>query len=73
MKKRIISLLLVLTFILPMIPTFGITASATSDIVSTESEAVLTVEEVWGNPGKTVDLNLILTEKPRIIGATITI
>ena len=73
MKKRIISLLLVLTFILPMIPTFGITASATSNVVSTESEAVITVEEIWGNPGKTVNLDLILAENPGILGATITI
>ena len=73
MKKRILSLLLVLTFILPMIPTFGITASATSNVVSTESEAVISVEEIWGNPGKTVDLDLILAENPGILGATITI
>lgn len=73
MKKRIISLLLVLTFILPMIPTLGITASATSNVVPPQSEAVITVEEAWGNPGKTVDLDLILTENPGILGATITI
>lgn len=73
MKKRIISLLLVLTFMLSMVPSFGITVSATSDVTSIESEAVITVEEIWGNPGKTVDLDLILTENPGILGATITI
>ena len=56
-----------------MIPTLGITASATSNVVSTESEAVISVEEKWGNPGKTVDLDLILAENPGILGATITI
>lgn len=73
MKKRIISLLLVLTFVLSMIPTFGITALATSDAAPSESEAVITVEETWGNPGKTVDLNVVLTDNPGILGATITI
>lgn len=74
MKKRIISLLLALTFMLSIVPSFGITASATSsDVTSIESEAVITVEEIWGNPGKTVDLDLILTGNPGILGATITI
>ena len=73
MKKRIISLLLVLTFMLSIVPSFGITASATSGVVSAESEAVIMVEEIWGNPGKTVDLNLVILENPGILGATITV
>lgn len=74
MKKRIISLLLALTFMLSIVPSFGITASATSsNVASIESEAMITVEEIWGNPGKTVDLDLILTGNPGILGATITI
>ena len=73
MKKRIISLLLALTFMLSIVPSFGITASATSNVASIGSAAVITVEEIWGNPGKTVDLDLILTNNPSILGATITI
>lgn len=73
MKKRIISLLLVLTFMLSLIPSFSITASAASGGVSTGSEAVITVEEIWGNPGKTVVLNMVISKNPGILGATITV
>ncbi len=73
MRKRIVSLLLVLTFILSMIPSFEITALAAPYAVSAESEAVVTVDESWGNPGKTVDLNFVITSNPGILGATITV
>ena len=73
MKKRIVSLLLVLAFMLSVVPSFGITASATSEAASIESEAMISVEEAWGNPGKTVDVDLIITDNPGILGATITI
>lgn len=62
-----------LTFMLSLIPSFSITASAASDGVSTGSEAVITVEEIWGNPGKTVDLDMVISKNPGILGATITV
>ena len=58
---------------LSVVPSFGITASATSEADSIESEAMISVEEAWGNPGKTVDVDLIITDNPGILGATITI
>ena len=62
-----------LTFMLSLIPSFSITASAASGGVSAGSEAVITVEEIWGNPGKTVDLDMVISKNPGILGATITV
>ena len=73
MKKRIISLLLVIAFMISVVPGFGIAVSAGNSKGPGESATVLTVDSTWGNPGKTVDLDLILTENPGILGATITI
>ncbi len=67
MKKRVISLLLAVVLIISMLP--GTIVSATT----TESTAVLTVEEPWSNPGGTVDVNLVITENPGVLGATLVV
>ncbi|MBE6583078.1 MAG: hypothetical protein E7648_07435, partial [Ruminococcaceae bacterium] len=67
MKKRIISLLLAVVLIISMLP--GTIVSA----ATTESTAVLTVEEPWSNPGGTVDVNLVITENPGVLGATLVV
>ena len=67
MKKRIISLLLAVVLIVSMLP--GTIVSA----ATTESTAVLTVEEPWANPGGTVDVNIVITENPGVLGATLVV
>ena len=67
MKKRIISMLLAVVLIVSMIP--GTIVSATA----TESTATLTVEDPWANPGGTVDVNLVITENPGVLGATLVV
>ena len=67
MKKRIISLLLAVVLIVSMLP--GTIVSATT----TESTAVLTVEEPWANPGGTVDVNILIAENPGVLGATLVV
>ncbi len=62
--KKIISLLLTVILIVSMIP-------ATVRAAGVESTAVLTVEEVSAAPGGTVDINLVITENPGILGATL--
>ena len=73
MKKKIISLLLVLVFMLSAVSPLSIAVSAASDEASAESVAAVMVEETWGNPGKTVDLDIVISENPGILGATITV
>ncbi len=67
MKKKILSMLLVMTMMVSFIPANIITA------VSAESMAVLTVETPWANPGDTVDVHFTISENPGILGATITV
>lgn len=73
MKKKIISLLLVLVFMLSAVSPLSIAVSAASDEASAESVAAVMVEETWGNPRKTVDLDIVISENPGILGATITV
>ena len=73
MKKRIVSLVLVAAMMFSMISAMGIPAFAASTEPAAESTAVLAVEGTWGNPGETVDVNLVLTENPGILGATFTV
>ncbi len=67
MKKRIVSLLLAVVLIVSMLP--GTIVSA----ATTESTAMLTVEEPWSNPGGTVDVNLVIAENPGVLGATLVV
>jgi len=67
MKKRIVSLLLAVVLIVSMLPGTIVSAS------TTESTAMLTVEEPWANPGGTVDVNLIISENPGVLGATLVV
>ena len=67
MKKRIVSLLLAVVLIVSMLP--GTIVSANT----TESTAMLTVEEPWANPGGTVDVNLVIAENPGVLGATLVV
>lgn len=69
MKKQIISWLLVIAFVLSMIPVIGIAAVAEGG----DSTAVLTVDNMYANPGDTVEVNLVLTENPGILGAVFTV
>ena len=64
MKTKIISLLLAIVMILSMVPVNVFAAAE-------ESYAALTVDEVCAAPGSTVDINLVLTENPGILGATV--
>ena len=64
MKTKVISLLLAVVMILSMVPVNVFAAAE-------ESYAALTVDEVCAAPGSTVDINLVLTENPGILGATV--
>lgn len=70
MKRKIIALLLAIAIILPGIPVIGVSAAEGE---TAESSANLTVAETWANPDGTVDVDLVLTENPGILGATFTV
>ncbi len=67
MKNRILSLILVVALFLSMVPSNIVFA------VSAESTAVLAVEKVWANPGGTVDVRVVISENPGILGATLVV
>ena len=75
MKKRTLSLLLAIVMVISTVYACGITAAVASDGPSGEnvSLAAISVSEVWGNPGKNVDVELTVTDNPGIQGATITV
>ena len=66
MKKRILPLLLAFVLALPIV-LVNIVAE------SLASTAVLTVEEAWINPGDTVEIDLVISENPGVLGATLTV
>ena len=65
--KRGLSLLLALVMMLSAIPAFMINASA-----ATNSEATITVNSVWGTPGSTVTVDVVISENPGILAGMIT-
>ena len=62
--KKMLSLLLVLAMVLSIIPCQKAEAAA-------ESSASLTVEGLWANPGRTVDINVTIADNPGILGAVL--
>lgn len=73
MEKRIISIILVLSFVLSVFPSFGNLAFAASTDRSGTSHATIAVDQTWSNPGKSVDIDLVITENPGILGATLVV
>ena len=67
MKKRIVSLLLAVVLIVSLLPETIVSAT------TTESTAMLTVEEPWASPGGTVEVNLVIAENPGVLGATLVV
>ena len=71
--KKVLSIILVLTFIVSMIPPLGIPASAATNTVAAESYAEISVEQSWGKPGETAVVQIVLADNPGILGAVITV
>ncbi len=68
MRNKLLSLILVVALIASVVPSSHFVLAA-----SAESSAVLTVEESWANPGSTASVNLVITENPGILGATLVV
>ncbi len=66
MKNKLLFVLLIAIIIVSIIP---ILVSA----VNTDSSASLTVETPWTNPGSEVNVNIVVSENPGILGATIVV
>lgn len=67
MRRRLISLLCVFALLLPMFP---VKISAAQEITGTP---VISVEQIWGAPGQTIDVNISIANNPGILGATLNI
>lgn len=65
MKKRIISMLLVLSLVFSLVPAVSAEGSAATPVFA--------VEEVWAAAGSTVQLNIDILQNPGILGATLTV
>lgn len=68
MKKRIVSMLLVVVMLLSMVPA---TASAAAETQA--AEAVLSLPELWSASGSTFEMDVKITGNPGILGAVITV
>lgn len=67
MKKKLLSLLLVLAMVLSIIP---LPVAAEAEVIATAGPtANLTVNSTWAKSGSTVDVNVSIAENPGIMGA----
>ena len=66
MKKRFLSLILVMTMILSLFPMGTIVNAA-------ETSATIVAEEVWAASGSRVEMKVDITDNPGILGATLTV
>ncbi len=74
MKKKFLAVLLSVIMIVSVVPGNMILSSfAASAVTSVESTAVLAVQQQWATPGDTVDVNLVVSENPGILGATLVV
>lgn len=65
--KKILSLLLVFSLVISMIPVGALSVSA----VETDKTAQIKVETVYAAPGATVDVNVTIENNPGILGMTL--
>lgn len=65
MKKRIISMLLVLSLVISLVPTVSAAEPLPTPIFSAEN--------VWAAAGSTVQVNIDVAQNPGILGATLTV
>ena len=68
MKKRIMSMLLLVAMVVSLIPSTVIGVFATS-----ASQPIISVEDVWAASGSTVEVNVTISGNPGIYGATLTV
>lgn len=68
MKKRMISLLLAVAMVISLLPSTILRADAVP-----ASQPIISVEEVWGASGSTVEVDVNITGNPGILGATLTL
>lgn len=77
MKKKIIAMLLTLATLFSVFPVnvFATENSNANETItfSTESSALITVDEKWANPGSTIEMSVAIEENPGILGATLTV
>lgn len=73
MKKKIVSLILVFSFMLSLVSSFEFTFFVNAEEATTGGTAVLTVDQTWASAGDSVDVKVTITENPDILGATLTL
>ena len=74
--KKIIALILAIVLVLPLIPFNGIMAAESTVVLSDNhgvSTALLDVQNGWANPGETVEIDIVISENPGVLGAILTI
>ena len=67
MKKRIIGLLCVIVLVLSMIPVNALAAEETA------GTPTVSVEQMWGTSGQTVEVDINIANNPGILGGTFTV
>ena len=68
MKKRIVSILLIVAMVISLIPSTILGVFATST-----SQPIISVENVWAAAGSLVEVNVEISDNPGIYGATLTV